>query len=82
MKLFKKTISTGDLIGVIMDTTTGKLSFAVNGNDFGVAYENIPCDILFVPCVILKNRATLSNLLILKRKNTKWTSLFLFPLAS
>ena len=36
-----------------MDTTKGKLSFVLNGVNFGVAYDAIPLDKPLVPCVIL-----------------------------
>ena len=43
----------GDSVGVVMDTTKGKLSFALNGVNLGVAYDGIPLDKPLVPCVIL-----------------------------
>ena len=46
-------IHTGDSVGVVMDTTKGELSFAVNGVNLGVAYKGIPLDKPLVPCVIL-----------------------------
>ena len=48
-------VRTGDSVGVVMDTTKGELSFAVNGVDLGVAYKGIPLDKPLVPCVLLKN---------------------------
>ena len=30
----------GDVVGIIVDTTDGKLSFSRNGEDMGVAYTN------------------------------------------
>ena len=47
-------VHTGDSVGVVMDTTKGELSFAVNGVNLGVAYEGIPLDKPLVPCVILR----------------------------
>ena len=44
----------GDSVDVVMDTTKGDLSFALNGVNLGVAYEEIPLDKPLVPCVILK----------------------------
>ena len=41
------------VIGVVMDTTKGELSFVVNGVNFGVAFEGIPLDKPLVPCVVL-----------------------------
>ena len=46
-------VHTGDIVGVVMDTTKGELSFVVNGVNLGVAYEGIPLDKPLVPCVIL-----------------------------
>ena len=46
-------VRTGDIIGVVMDTTKGELSFTLNKVSFGVAYEGIPLDKPLVPCVLL-----------------------------
>ena len=46
-------IHTGDSVGVVMDTTKGELSFAVNGVNLGIVYDGIPLDKLLVPCIIL-----------------------------
>ena len=46
-------IHTGGSVGVVMDTTKGELSFVLNDIDLGVAYDGIPLDRPFVPCVIL-----------------------------
>ena len=46
-------VRTGSSIGVMMDTTKGELSFAMNGASLGVAYEGIPLDKPLVPCVLL-----------------------------
>ena len=43
-----------DSVGVVMDTAKGELSFALDGVNFGVAYERIPLDKPLVPCVILR----------------------------
>lgn len=42
-----------DVICVTMDTSTGTLSFSVNGVDFGVACDEIPTDIDVVPIVLM-----------------------------
>ena len=47
-------VHTGDSIGVVMDMTKGKLSFALKKKNLGVAYEGIPLDKPLVPCVIYK----------------------------
>ncbi len=49
----KNYVGTGECVGVEMDTTNGELSFVVNGENFGVAYEGIPLDKPLVPCVLL-----------------------------
>ena len=46
-------VHTGDIVGVVMDTTNDGLSFVLNGVNLGVAYEGIPLDKPLVPCVIL-----------------------------
>ena len=49
-------VHTGDIIGVVMDTAKGELSFVLNGVNLGVAYEGIPLDKPLVPCVILREQ--------------------------
>ena len=46
-------VHTGDIVGVVMNTTSGKLSFAVSGVYLGVAFDGIPLDKPLVPCVLL-----------------------------
>ena len=46
-------VYTGDIVGIVMDTTKGELSFALNGVNLGVAFEGIPLDKPLVSCVIL-----------------------------
>ena len=46
-------VHTGDSVGVVMDTTKGELSFAVDGVNHGVAYDGIPLDKPLMPCVFL-----------------------------
>ena len=48
-------VHTGDIIGVVMNTAKGELSFILNGVNWGVAYEGIPLDKPLVICVLLKN---------------------------
>ena len=44
----------GSIIGVVMDTTKGELSFVLNGVNLGIAFEGIPLDKPLVPCVLLR----------------------------
>lgn len=46
-------VRTGDVVGVVMDTTKGELSFALGGVNLGVAFRGIPVDKPLVPCVVL-----------------------------
>ena len=46
-------VRTGNIIGAVMNTANGVLSFALNGANLGVAYEGIPLDKPLVPCVLL-----------------------------
>ena len=48
-------VHTGDTVEVVIDASKGELSFAVNGVNFGVAFEGIPLDKPLVPCVALWN---------------------------
>ena len=50
-----KSVRTGDVIDVIMDTAKGNLSFGLNGVNFGVVLEGIPLDKPLVPYVCLRN---------------------------
>ena len=38
-----------------MDTIKGELSFSLNDENLGIAYEGIPLDKPLVPCVLLEN---------------------------
>ena len=46
-------VHTGDNVGVVMDTEKGEVSFDLNGENLGVAFEGIPLDKPLVPCAIL-----------------------------
>lgn len=46
-------VKTGDIVGVVMDTTKNELSFVLDGENFGVAYKEIPLDKPIAPCAIL-----------------------------
>ena len=50
-----KYVRTGDVVGVVMDTVKGNLSYIVGGENLGVAFEGIPLDKPLVPCVLIKN---------------------------
>ena len=56
-------VHTRDIVEVVMDTTKGELSFALNGVNHGVAYEGIPLDKPLVPCAILSNKSDTIELL-------------------
>lgn len=47
-----------DVVGVVMDTTKGELSFSLKGKNLGVAYEGIPLDKPLVPCVAIEMEDT------------------------
>lgn len=49
-----KYVHNGDRVGVVVDTGKGSISFKLNGEDLGIAYEGIPLDKPLVPCVILE----------------------------
>ena len=55
---------TGDVVGVIMDTTKGELSFTVNGVNLGVAFEGVPLDKPLVPCVVIKHEGDSVELIV------------------
>ena len=57
-------VRTGDSVGVVMDTAKGELSFSLNGESLGVAYEGIPLDKPLVPCVLLRGRGDSVELVI------------------
>ena len=59
-----KYVHTGDSVGVVMDTTKGELSFALNGVNLGVAYAGVPLDKPLVPCVVLEIKNDSVELLI------------------
>ena len=49
-------VRTGDIIGVMIDTAKGELSYILTLKNRGVAYERIPLDKPLVPRVILQNK--------------------------
>ena len=52
----KRKLKKGDVVGVVMDTTKGEISFYVNGVNLGVAFDGIPLDKPLVPCVYLEDK--------------------------
>ena len=49
----KGNLKKGDIVEVIIDRIKGKLSFAVNGENYGIACSNIPFDMILFPVVII-----------------------------
>ena len=47
----------GDILEVIADRITGKLSFAVNDFNFGIAFKNIPKEDTLYPIIIMQFQA-------------------------
>ena len=45
-------IQAGGVVGVVMDTSEGDLSFIINDVNFGVAYEDVPLDKPLVPVIL------------------------------
>ena len=62
--MYGEYVHNGDSVGVVVDTTKGELSFALNRVNLGVAYEGIPLDKPLVPCVILYRKGDSVELLI------------------
>lgn len=52
-----------DIVGVVMDTTKGELSFTLKKKNLGVAFEGIPLDKPLVPCVTLEMEDTIELIL-------------------
>lgn len=46
-------VKEGYIVGVVMDTLKGGLSFVLNGVNLGVAFEGIPLDKPLAPCVLV-----------------------------
>ena len=55
-KILKKQIQKGSVIGVVMDTSLGTLSYSVDNKSYGVAYKEIPLDKPLFPCVSFYNK--------------------------
>ena len=45
----------GDIVEVIIDRIKGNLSFAVNGENYGIACSNIPFDMILFPVVMIND---------------------------
>ena len=54
-KKIGKYVRNKDTVGVVMDVMKGELSFVMNKENLGVAYDEIPTDKPLVPCAILWN---------------------------
>ena len=52
----KVQLKKGDIVEVIVDRISGKLSFAVNDLDYGIACSKIPKDDILYPIVLLYNK--------------------------
>ena len=57
-------VESGEIVGVMMDTTKGELSFIMNNASFGVAYDGIPLDKPLVPCAVLRMQGDSVELII------------------
>ena len=51
--LYGEYVQNGTMVCAAIDTAKGTLSFVLNGNAMGTAYEHIPLDKPLMPCVIL-----------------------------
>ena len=61
-------IKKNTVVGAVIDTTVGKLSFVLDGKDCGPAYEKIPLDKPLVPCVLLEWSGDAVELIVDKSK--------------
>ena len=52
----KKSFHAGSVVGVSVNTTSGAVSFVVDGVKIDNAYKGIPLDKPLVPCVLLKHK--------------------------
>ena len=50
-----KSLSKGDIIEVIVDRKLGNLSFAINGENYGIAYSGIPKNDILYPVVMIND---------------------------
>ena len=51
-----KSLSKGDIIEVIVDRKLGNLSFAINGENYGIASSEIPKDDILYPIVMIADQ--------------------------
>ena len=49
----KGKLKKGDIVEVIIDRSIGNLSFAINGENYGIACSNIPSDMILFPIVMI-----------------------------
>ena len=52
----RKSLKIGDIIKVIIDRNFGNLSFEINGENYGIACNNIPKDDILYPNVIINDQ--------------------------
>ena len=52
-----------DIIEVIVDRISGNLSFAVNDNDYGIAYSDISKDDILYPVIMLMEQNQIVELI-------------------
>ena len=48
-----KYIHTGDVIGVVMETAKGELTFILNETNISATYEEISLDKPLIPCILI-----------------------------
>jgi len=58
-----KSLKMGDIIKVIVDRKLGNLSFEINGENYGIAYSNIPKDDIFYPIVMITDQGQIVEIL-------------------
>ena len=63
-KVWGEYVRDGDSVGAVMDTEKGELSFALNGVNYGAAFEGIPLDKPLVPCAYLNFKGSFVELVI------------------
>ena len=51
-----KALKKGDIIEVIVDRKLGNLSFAINGENYGIAFSKIPKDNILYPIIMINDQ--------------------------